>query len=217
MIVAIDGPDGAGKSTQIRMLAAWARERGLACRVVSKWDLLDAGAHPETRFLRGTTLEELRACVSEMPSPARALFLMWLISCAGGAGGIGGHDGELVIMDGFWVKHAAAELEYGCDPEIVEALTGCLPAVDALVYLDVTPEVALARKGDDLTPYECGREPGCSPEGFLRHQRAVRARLLRWAAERGWHVLDTADRDGVQEGLRRIVMSMPADVLQAQR
>jgi thymidylate kinase len=203
MIIAMDGPDGAGKSTQIVRLARWARERGLDCRVVSKWDLFDETAHPEARFLRGTTLEELRVCISEMPTPARAMFLMWLISSA--ANPDTAPDCDLLVIDGYWMKHAAAELAYGCDPRLVTAAGEAFPPVDAVVYLDVTPEAALARKGSDLSPYECGRDPACAPRSFLAHQRTVRERLLGWASARGWHVVDSSDMDAAQAAIRRIV------------
>lgn len=206
MTVALEGPDGAGKSTQVARLADWARDRGLECRTISKWDLLADGSYPVARFLRGTSREELRACVPEMPSPARAFFLMWLISCAATIDVPDGTD--LVVLDGYWMKHAAAELAYGCDPGLVEALRESMPPVDAVVYLDVTPEVALVRKNGNLTPYECGRDPGCDPKQFLTHQRALRRLLHGWAVARGWHVVDTTDPDAAQEAIRQIVSGL---------
>ena len=43
MIVALDGPDGAGKSTQVRDLVEWARATGYTAIVVGKWDVFQIG------------------------------------------------------------------------------------------------------------------------------------------------------------------------------
>ena len=78
MIIALDGPDGAGKSTQLAHLTGWARDTGRTVRTVGKWELLDSGLVPSARFLRGTDRPELGRCIAEMPSPARMMFLAWM-------------------------------------------------------------------------------------------------------------------------------------------
>lgn len=203
MIVALDGPDGAGKSTQVRELVAWARSEGRTAAVVGKWDVFRPGVVPHARFLRGTDQVDLRTCIAEMPSPARMLFLGWMNTAAATRARQATED--LVILDGYWAKHAAAELLAGCPPALVHAITAAIAPVDHVVYLDVTPEEALRRKGSDLAPYECGRDPGCSPARFLAHQSAVREVLLDWAKAHAWHVIGADSRQTVQHRLRKHV------------
>lgn len=207
MIVAIDGPDGAGKSTHVELLRGWLERRGVACTVVSKWDVLDADVHAEARFLRGTDRGELTACVAEMPLPARSLFIGWLYAeTAARAARVSG-DG-VVLLDGFWMKHAAAELEYGADRTLVEAIVGALGGVDAVLHLDVTPEEALRRKRGSLTPYECGLDAGRDAGKFLARQAAIRSRLLEWADRDGWLRVEGSSVDEVQAAIRRLVSEL---------
>ncbi len=206
MIVALDGPDGAGKSTQVRDLVEWARAEGYTATVVGKWDVFRPGTVPTARFLRGTDQEELRTCIAEMPSPSRMLFLGWLNTTAATRAQEATED--LVILDGYWAKHAAAELIAGCPPPLVHAITAAIAPVDLIVYLDVTPWEALRRKGTDLAPYECGRDPECSRANFLTHQTAVRAVLLDWARIHAWTVVGADSKRGVAHQLRESVSAM---------
>lgn len=208
MIIAIDGPDGAGKTTQVRMLRDWLAVRGVDCEVVSKWDVFDPTRHPDARFLRGTDRAELGVCVAEMPPVARSLFVLWMYAqTAARAARVA--ERTLVILDGFWMKHAAAELAYGCDRALVEAALASFGSVDTVVYLDIEPAEALRRKGGALTPYECGLDAGLDPSRFLAQQTAIRARLLEWAERDGWLQVDTTSVDATQQRIRQLV----ADVI----
>lgn len=184
------GTDGAGKSTQIRRTAARLTERGLAARRHNKWDVLERDAFPECRFLGGPAAT-LRACIAEMEGEARALFLFWLIATTAdrAARDAPAGAGRVDLIDGYWYKHAAAELALGCSRPLVDALGAALPPPDHVLYLRVDPERALARKAE-LTRYECGLDPASSPASFLRHQRRLQATLDAWADERGWTVVD---------------------------
>lgn len=217
MIIAIDGPDGAGKSTHVAMLEGWLQEQGVPCSVVSKWDVFDPALHPEARFLRGTELRELRVCVAEMPTPARSLFIMWLYAEAA-ARAIRLAGPRVVILDGYWLKHAAAEVAYGCDPKLMDALRDSMGFADVVVYLDVTPEEALLRKAGELTPYECGLDPARGPEKFLAQQTAIRNRMLEWAERDGWLRIAASSVEAEQEEIRELVLSLlPADLVPADR
>jgi thymidylate kinase len=210
VIIAIDGPDGAGKSTHVALLAEWFAAEGVPCEVVSKWDVLDETLHPEARFLRGTRLSEFRVCIAEMPSLARSLFIMWLYAEALGQVAAAADD-RVVLLDGFWMKHAAAELSYGCDPRLVDAIVAAMGSVDLVVYLDVVPDEALARKRGVLTPYECGLDAGLDTAKFLRQQASIRARMLDWAERDGWVRLESGPVDRTQTEIRRIVSSALAE------
>lgn len=201
MLIAVDGPDGAGKSTHVALLRDWLLERGTSCEVVSKWDALDPERLPEHRFLRGTTREELRVCVAEMPTPARSMFILWMYA-ATAARAVHLSASRLVLLDGFWMKHAAAELAYGADRRVVEAMVAAMPAVDAVFYLDVEPAEALRRKGDALTPYECGLDRRLDGSKFLWLQEQIRTTLLGWAHRDGWQIVPAGPVDRAQADLR---------------
>jgi thymidylate kinase len=106
------------------------------------------------------------------------------------------------------MKHAAAELVYGGDPVLVDAIVAGLGAVDAVVYLDVTPGEALRRKRGSLTPYECGLDPARDEEKFLARQEAIRGRMLAWAARDGWQRVEAGPVEGVQAELRALVLEV---------
>jgi thymidylate kinase len=208
VIVAIDGPDGAGKSTHVELLRGWLERCGVDCTVVSKWDVLDAEHHPEARFLRGTDRQDLTACVAEMPLPARSLFIMWLYAETAARAERLARAGDVVLLDGFWMKHAAAELAYGADRALVETIVAGLGAVDAVLYLDVTPEEALRRKGGALTPYECGLDASRDTAKFLARQAAIRDQLLEWADRDGWLQVEGVTVEEVQGEIRRLVAEL---------
>lgn len=207
MIVALDGPDGAGKSTHVERLHQWLGAQGVASEVVSKWDVFDPALHPDARFLRGTDVSELRVCVAEMPTPARSLFIMWLYAEAASRASASSHD-RVVILDGYWQKHAAAEIAYGCDPKVMDALAGSMSIADVVIYLDVTPEEALARKRGALTPYECGLDFGRDPAKFVEQQTAIRDRMLAWAERDGWLRVSATSVDDAQREIRELVTGL---------
>lgn len=188
MLVAVTGCDGAGKSTQVRQVGRWLEARGWRTEVIDRWEILDAEKFPECRFIRSTR-EEVRVCNSEMEGLARAMFLFWTISLTLERADL--RDPlRVYLLDSYWMKHAAAEIEFGCDPAWIEATVRCLPPADATVYLDITPEEALRRK-PDVTPYECARNPDLNPEDFVSHQSKMRRRLLGWAGDYGWEVVSS--------------------------
>lgn len=188
MLVAFAGCDGAGKSTQVKRVSQWLEEAGWQAEIIDRWEILDAEKFPECRFIRASR-DEVRVCNSEMEGLGRAMFLFWTISLT--LQKINLRDSSRVyLLDGYWMKHAVAEIEYGCDPAWIEATVRCLPPADMTIYLDITPEEALRRK-PELTPYECARNPALNPEDFIKHQTKLRRGLLRWADDFGWEVISS--------------------------
>lgn len=188
MLVAFAGCDGAGKSTQVERVRRWLEAKGRQVEIIDRWEILDADKFPECRFIRSSR-DEVRVCNSEMEGLGRAMFLFWTISLT--LQKVNLQDTSRVyLLDGYWMKHAAAEIEYGCDPAWIEATVRSLPPADVTVYVDITPEEALRRK-PDLTPYECARNPALNPEDFISHQTKLRRRLLRWADDSGWNIVSS--------------------------
>jgi dTMP kinase len=215
MLIAVDGPDGAGKSTHVALLADWLESQGVPCEVVSKWHVFDPDRHPAGRFLGRTDREELRECVAEMPSPARALFIMWLYAQTA-ARAVRPDASGVVIFDGFWMKHAAAELAYGTSPRLVEAVVAAMPPVDAVFFLDVEPEEAMRRKQGAMTPYECGLDRDLDPAKFVATQRAIVDLLREWARRDGWQRVPAGAVAATQAELRdRVWALLSANLVRA--
>ena len=188
MLIALAGCDGAGKSTQAKLVAHWMEQRGWSSEVVDRWHILDHEKFPECRFIRSPR-ELVRVCNCEMNGLSRAMFLFWTLSMRMEKLDLQDKT-RVYILDGYWMKHAAAELEYSCDSAWIEATVRCLPPADLTFYLDIAPEEALRRKSE-LTPYECARNASLDPGDFVRHQTKLRMRLRAWADDLGWEVISS--------------------------
>jgi dTMP kinase len=123
-----------------------------------------------------------------MPDLSRWPFLYWTI--AQSASELAATIDEFAIIDGYWMKHACAEIVLGYPEHLIQSMTDMLPRADAVFVLDIDPEAALARKRASLTPYECGLDDRLSPDLFLSHQRKVRDLLVTKARQCGWDLID---------------------------
>jgi dTMP kinase len=187
-VISVVGVDGAGKSTLTQLLAERFRAAGMAARRVDRWDIVGDPAYPAAACLHPEALRA-RSCAARMSSASRLLFLLWASTLAL-TDRDGGFTDQILLLDGYWMKHAASEITYGSDPAWVETVTAGLPRADLVLYLRVDPEVALERKAGKPLPYECGMDRSCRPAAFVAHQRAIQAVLDRWAERDGWDVLD---------------------------
>lgn len=187
-VVAVVGPDGAGKSTLTALLAERCTAAGHPASRVDRWDIADGARYPNASCLTGD-VAVARRCAALMPGTPRLLFLLWASALALADRPAGPE--EILLLDGYWQKHAASEIAYGADPAWVEAVGAGLPAADLTVYLRIDPEAAWSRKAGRPVPFECGMDLSCSRESFLAHQRSITATLDRWAARDGWLVADT--------------------------
>ncbi|MBO3749905.1 hypothetical protein J5X84_27815 [Streptosporangiaceae bacterium NEAU-GS5] len=183
MIAAIVGADGAGKST---VTAAVGDRLGARATVIDRWDIVGDPAYPTAGFIQ-PDVRHLRTCTALMSPPARLLFLLWtsVASITERAA-----LGEVVLLDGHWMKHAASEIAYGLDQSWVERVVAGLPAVDTVIYLRSDPETAWGRLAGRVVPYECAMDLTCARSSFLDHQKKIHAVFDGWAAEHGWITVD---------------------------
>jgi dTMP kinase len=195
-LVAVVGADGAGKSTMTGLLAERLTAAGRPASRVDRWDIVGDPRYPTASCLT-STVSEARTCTGHMSGTPRLLFLLWasVLSLTDRDGGL---PGEIVLLDGYWMKHAASEIAYGADPAWVESVASGLPPADLVVYLRLAPEVAWRRKEGRPMVYECGLDPTCSHEAFLRHQGAIQAVLDGWAQRYGWLTVDATPTPDVQ-------------------
>lgn len=190
MLITVVGGDGAGKSTLSRLVAQRMTEQGHRVGHAERWDIVANPEYPSARLL-APDVPAARACVAEMPNQPRFLFLIWSIAMSLLGRRSPDAAGTLTVLDGYWMKHAAAEIAYGLDPKWAESVVGGLPQADLVVYLRLDPENAWSRKQDgDLIPYECGMDEGCTRDSFVRHQRRIIAILDDWSRRYGWMEID---------------------------
>ena len=190
MIIALGGSDGVGKTTIMSRFVAKLNEQGYLVHAVGRWDIVDNPAYPSTRFLK-SDIRDLRNCVAAMPPLPRLTFLLWTMHMALTPYNAE-HDRTIVVIDGYWMKHAASEIAYGVDENYVAALTGRLPRADITFLLDAPLDELYKRKSGDLVPYECAMDPACSRENFILHQSKIRNTLSRWARTHDWIPIDVA-------------------------
>jgi dTMP kinase len=193
VLVAVVGADGAGKSTVTSSLVAELEQRGVPARRVDRWDVVDNPHYPSARFLK-PDIPDIRRSVADMPSQLRFLFLLWTIGTAllDEQGSDADPEG-VVLLDGYWMKHAASEIIYGSDPRWIESAVSELPVPDLVIYMHLDPAVAWRRKvGIDLVPYECGMDVTCSQDAFIRHQQALQSLLLAWSQRDHWVKIDAS-------------------------
>jgi dTMP kinase len=190
VLVAIVGCDGAGKSSAVQLLRT-ELSREFRVKQIDKWNVLDSATFPEYRFMI-PDLPTLRRCVSDMPEVTRTLFVFWTLHGTLTPKATAGAD--IVLLDGYWPKHAASEILYSGRRELVEMLSAIMPTPDLTLFLDVDPAVAYRRRSADkttpLVPYECGLDQTCSEAGFMCHQKATRKILTEWCETFNWTRID---------------------------
>lgn len=195
MLIAIAGPDGAGKSTLSGVLAQMLRDRGHDAICLSRFDILDPELSPASAFIDCDILT-VRQSVMAMPTAtARLLFTLW--SMAVTAASQLAVPGRVIIYDSYWMKHTAAEIIFGANEQAALAATTMLVPPDLTFYVRLPAEILLARKPYDRVPYECGMDDLCRPERFLAHQRSIQSYLDAWAERFDWLEVDGAQPTSV--------------------
>jgi dTMP kinase len=197
MKIAIVGCDGAGKSSMTRFVERGLLTSGYSTRRIDKWDVVNADLHPGYDFLC-SDLRNLRRRVSQMRSVTRTFFLFWTLH-----GTLSPErlvDTQVVLLDGYWAKHAASETLYSHCGALIDAAVKTLPVPELTIFLDVDPEVAYNRRISDATtplvPYECGLDEHLRRGSFLSHQTACRQILTSWCASLRWVKID-ANREAI--------------------
>jgi dTMP kinase len=187
MIAAIVGADGAGKSTVVRAI----RERlGAHTRVIDRWDIVgDPQEYPTADFIKPDK-RYVRTCTALMSPEPRLLFLLWTSIASVAERRTADPAGSVVLLDGYWMKHAASEIAYGLDQWWVEQIVAGLPGVDIVIYLRSDPETAWSRISDRVVPYECAMDLTCVKSSFIGHQQKIHDVFDKWAAWPRWVTLD---------------------------
>ncbi len=160
VLVAVEGIDGAGKTTQIRRLEAWLGDRGIA--FVSSKEPTDGpwGAKIRHSAVAGRMspedelaafVEDRREHVANLVEPALAA-------------------GKVVLIDRYFLSTVAYQGARGLAPERLLRENAFAPTPDILVILDIEPSLGLRRvqqRGDRADLFEREDELQKAREIFL--------------------------------------------------
>ena len=149
ILIAIEGIDGTGKSTQLKLLAGYLRDKG--CTVVETREPTDGEYGQQIRKLyvnrdKFTLEEELELFIEDRRQHVRELIDPALA------------EGKLVLTDRYYFSTAAYQGAAGMDPVEVFNRNSFAPRPDLVILLTMSPEVSLVRiqdiRGEDLNDFE---------------------------------------------------------------
>jgi len=150
-LIVLCGPDGSGKSTQIKNISEYWKKLNLKHRSVSIWDSISKMYPGESRVEASKKIDNLLQLVNPL-SRTQFLSSSLIDSFFEGAKDL---QSEILLCDGYFYKYWATEKAHGTDPELLKDLEKYFPEPDLIIYLDVHPEVAFKRK-KRFSKYESG-------------------------------------------------------------
>jgi thymidylate kinase len=181
-IISVEGLDGAGKSSLIAGLQEGLSERGRSVAVGSR-----------KRPLRLEYGRRIRT-VDEFPDAALSLF--WGLASAYDilTSTMVATPADVVILDRYSASPLSDAIAAGMDRDRCLASAELLPTACLTLLVDVSPDVALARRPEPSYA-EAGGETWLSAgtnstERFLAYQSAARAAFLELSADSSWVLLD---------------------------
>jgi dTMP kinase len=149
LLIAFEGIDGTGKSTQLQLLAGFLQKLG--CRVVTTREPTDSSFGQRIRELyvdRGscTLEEELELFIQDRQQHVRELIAPQLERHA------------IVLTDRYYYSTAAYQGAAGMDIKEIFARNAFAPRPDLVILLTMDPEVSVARicegRGEELNDFE---------------------------------------------------------------
>jgi dTMP kinase len=190
--IVIDGIDGCGKSTQVKLLGESLARRDISV-AVSKWQ---DSSYIEKLYI-GDLLKRIQEGSVVIPPEARTFLLgtdvsyrlesmirPWL------------EDGKVVIGDRYIYKIIAQGIARGLEKDWLSRMFAFAPRPDCTILLDVPPAVALERITGyrEVSFYEAGLDvlkgAGDRASSFLRFQSVVRRELLALMKEERGHIIE---------------------------
>ncbi|HUP19664.1 MAG TPA: dTMP kinase [Gemmatimonadota bacterium] len=180
-LVAVEGVDGSGKSTQIDLLHKWLRGRGRKV-VFSEWNssplVAEATKKGKRRFLLTPTTFSLIHATDFADRYERQILPML-------------KAGYIVLCDRYAFTSFARDRARGCDPEWLREVYGFALLPDLTLYFHLPVEVALERLMKSRTEpnwFEAGMDLGLSidpRESFQVFQGRITENYLEMTEEFG--------------------------------
>lgn len=198
-LIAVEGLDGSGKSTQIRLVQRWLQSLGLRV-FFSEWnssDLVKGATSKGKRMqlLSPTTFSLIHA--TDFADRYEREILPML------------RGGFIVLCDRYVYTAYARDVVRGCDPEWLRQLYGYAVEPELVLYFRVPLEVALGRilhGRPRLKWFEAGMDLNLSPdiyESFRIFQGRINKEYDRMTEEFGFTVVDATRNVHVQQELVR--------------
>ena len=205
MLIAFEGIDGAGKSTQAQMLFRWLKRHGPT--VLTSWNSskLIAPAIKKAKKQRAFTPTSYALFhAADFADRHERIILPALI------------NGETVVCDRYRYTAEARDVVRGCDPEWVAGLYDFATQPDIVFWIDANPAMAATRKGGKPKYYEAARDiyPHCDAyEAFDVFQSHVRSRYEEIFRDRNCFQIDAALPVKEQQRQIRKIVDYRRDIL----
>ena len=149
LLIAFEGIDGTGKSSQLPLLACWLREQG--CQVVETREPTDGPYGQQIRQLfqnreQVSRDQELELFIQDRRQHVDGCILPAL------------HQGQVVLTDRYYFSTAAYQGAAGCDPAGIFARNQFAPEPDMVLLLTMPPAASRYRiqglRGEALNDFE---------------------------------------------------------------
>ncbi len=204
-LIAVEGADGSGRSTQITRLVDWLEGNGHATvQVGLKRSTLvsdELNQAQQGNILSRTTLSLFYA--TDFADQLENIILPALGS------------GFIVLADRYIYTLMVRDMVRGMDEKWLKNLYGIALEPDAVFYLNVSPEELVQRnfaKNHVLDFWESGMDLGLSRDmfdSFLKYQALVQQQFKRLQATYGFHIVDAHQSvDAVSAVLRGEIESI---------
>lgn len=149
VLIAFEGIDGTGKSTQLQLLAEFLRQQGWSVQVTREPTDGPFGQKIRQLYLdrgRVSLEEELELFVEDRRQHVESVI------------GPGLRSGRIVLTDRYYFSTAAYQGAAGCDPEMVFQKNRFAPEPDLVLLLTMPPRIGIDRicniRGDVLNDFE---------------------------------------------------------------
>ncbi len=186
VLIVLEGADGSGRSTQIRLLRDWLEGRGHAVTEVGlRRSLLVAkelSAAKEGHTLGRTTMSLFYA--TDFADQLEHVMIPAL------------HAGSIVLADRYIYTLMARDVVRGADPAWVERVYGMALVPDAVFYLKVSPRILVERnleKNGTLDYWESGMDIGLARDmfdSFVKYQGLMQLEFKRLQERYGFEVVN---------------------------
>jgi len=201
LLIAIEGTDGAGRTTQIERLRQWLAIEGYGV-VISEWKTSNLIAKAidqakERNLLHAYTFSLLYA--SDFADRLEHVIMPALKA------------GLIVLTDRYTYTAYARDVVRGVSPEWIRRLYDFAPQPDLVFYLKMPVEALLKRiiASSGLDYYESGRDIGLSTdfyESFKIYQRQILGEYSKMEKEYNFETVDgTLPIDIIQDKIRKSI------------
>ncbi|HEC92006.1 MAG TPA: dTMP kinase [Candidatus Atribacteria bacterium] len=154
ILIAIDGIDGAGKTTQCNMLKEWLNSQGYRAVIVKE-------PSKDSRYAKQIRIRSLHHRIFDFhntPEAELKLFIEDRKENVEKKIKPNLEKNKIVIMDRYYFSTIAYQSVLGIDPEFIRIMNESFaPIPDLTIILDVTPDVGIKRinkRGDTCNSFE---------------------------------------------------------------